>query len=112
MSCGNSEPATIAFFNSSALLDHVPPDVVRAALDRSPENRLELPVDTVFLQSGQIDPGLYLILDGTVELFGTDAESKEKILDFARNGDTLAAESLFNGRPLHYSARWPWSARS
>jgi len=105
MSCCNTETISFAVPNSSTVLDDVPPEVVRLALDGTPDSSLELPADTVFLNAGQLDPGLYLILDGTVELFGQDAESKEKILDFARSGDTLAAESLFNQRPLHYSAR-------
>lgn len=107
MSCCNSEPFSLAFLKSSTVtvLDDIPPDILQAALGNTPDATLELPTETVFLNAGQIDPGLYLILDGTIELYGKDAEGKEKILDFARSGDTLAAESLFNNRPLHYSAR-------
>ena len=105
MSCCNDDPSFLASINSSTVLDDIPPEVVRAALDGTPDSALELAANTIFLNAGQIDPGLYLILDGTIELFGKDAEGKEKILDFARAGDTLAAESLFNKRPLHYSAR-------
>ena len=105
MPCCNDEPFFLATLDSSTVLDDVPPEVVRAALDNAPDGTLELAADTVFLHAGQIDPGLYLIRDGTIELFGNDAESKEKILDFARGGDTLAAETLFTSRPLQYSAR-------
>jgi CRP-like cAMP-binding protein len=105
MSCCNTETISLTVLNSSTVLDGIPSEVVRLALDSTPDSSLELAADTVFLNAGQIDPGLYLIVDGTVELFGKDAEDKEKILDFARSGDALATESLFNKRPLHYSAR-------
>lgn len=105
MSCCKPETIPLTVVRSSPILDDIPPEVLRAALDRDPDSSLELAVDTVFLDAGQIEPGLYLILNGTVELFGQDAEHKEKILDFARAGDTLAAETLFNKRPLQYAAR-------
>ena len=105
MSCCKPETIPLTVVRSSPLLDEVPPEVLQAALAETPNTRLELHADTVFLHSAATDPGLYLILDGTVELFGKDAEEKEKILDFARTGDTLAAETLFNQRPLQYSAR-------
>jgi len=57
------------------------------------------------MTAGQVDPGLCLIIDGTVELFSTDNEHAEKIVDFARRGDSLAAETLFTRRALYYSAR-------
>ena len=105
MSCCKPETIALTVLNSCNVLDDIPPEVVRLALDSTPDSTLELAADTIFLNAGQIDPGLYLIRDGTVELFGKDAEGKEKILDFARTDDTLAAESLFNKRPLHYSVR-------
>jgi len=105
MSCSKPEPISLTVLKSNSVLDDIPPEVVRLALDSTPDSTLGLAADTIFLNAGQIDPGLYLILDGTVELFGKDAEGKEKILDFARADDTLAAESLFNKRPLQYSAR-------
>ena len=105
MSCCKPETIPLTIVRTSPILDDIPPEVLRAALAATPDVRVELPADTVFLHNGQIDPGLYLILDGTVELFGKDAEDKEKILDFARAGDALATESLFNKRALHYSAR-------
>lgn len=105
MSCCKPETIPLTVVRTSPLLDDIPPEVLRAALAATPDARLELPADAVFLHSGEIDPGLYLILDGTVELFGKDAEEKEKILDFARVGDALATESLFNKRALQYSAR-------
>jgi CRP-like cAMP-binding protein len=101
----NSKTISLTVLNSSTVLDDIPAEVVRLALDGTPDSSLELAADTVFLNAGQIDPGLYLILDGTVELFGKDAEGKERILDFARAGDTLAAETLFTSRPLQYSVR-------
>jgi CRP/FNR family transcriptional regulator, dissimilatory nitrate respiration regulator len=105
MSCCKPETIPLTVVRTSPILDDIPPEVLRAALAETPDARLELPAEAVFLHSAQIDPGLYLILDGTVELFGKDAEAKEKILDFARAGDTLAAETLFTSRPLQYSVR-------
>ena len=105
MSCSKRETIPLTVVRTSPLLDDIPPEVLRAVLAEMPDARLELPADAVFLHGGEIDPGLYLILEGTVELFGKDAEEKEKILDFARAGDALATESLFNKRALQYSAR-------
>jgi len=70
MSCCNDDPSFLASINSSTVLDDIPPEVVRAALDSTPDSALELAANTIFLNAGQIDPGLYLILDGTIELFG------------------------------------------
>ena len=97
--------AVIAFLETCPLLNDIPPDVVRDALDQALGEPLGLAANAVFMRAGQINPGLYLITDGTVELFGNDAENREKILDFAKAGDTLAAETLFTSRPLQYTAR-------
>ncbi len=95
----------IALLSASTILQDMPRDVVLEAIDRSPDCQLWLPPDEIFFRAGQVSPGLYIIAHGTIELFVADADGKERVLDFAKDGDTLAKETLFSDRPLQYSAR-------
>ena len=95
----------LALARSSTLLQDIAPDVLDAALANAPETQITLPPATTFVAAGQLKPGLYLVTQGIVELFVADTDDGEKILDFARAGNTLAEETLFSDRPLQYSAR-------
>ena len=94
-----------ARIGSCALLQDIPAELIRQTLDERHEYQLQLPAATVFLDSGCVKPGLYLIAGGTVELFVADDKDHENVVDFATTGGTLAEETLFNDRPLQYSAR-------
>ena len=95
----------IALLKGAPVLQDIPAQVVSDAIAALPEKQFSLPPETIFLQSGQLDPGLYLIAHGTIEMFSVDSNGKEKIIDFAGVGATVAEESLFSDRPLQYSAR-------
>lgn len=95
----------IALLKSSSILQDIPPDVVLETIVEHVDNQFNLPPDTLFIEVGQVEPGLYIIAHGTIEMFVYDADGKEKILDFAKTGGTLAEETLFSDRPLQYSAR-------
>lgn len=95
----------IALLKASSVLQDIPPAVVQAALVEHVDRQLSLPSGTVFIEAGEGGQGLYVIAHGTIEMFVLDADGKEKILDFAKAGGTLAEETLFNDRPLQYSAR-------
>lgn len=93
------------FLEACPILSDIPPEAVLAAMGTVLDEPLTLPPNVTFMTAGQVDPGLCLVVDGTVELFACDNEHTEKIVDFARRGDALAAETLFTHRPLQYSAR-------
>ena len=95
----------IALARSCKILQDIPPDIVLAAIARQLDHQFNLMPDEIFIEAGQVEPGLYIIAHGTIELFVIDAEGKEKVLDFAKTGSTLAEETLFSDRPLQYSAR-------
>lgn len=95
----------IALLSASAILQDIPHEVALTAIERNPDCQLCLPPDEIFFLAGQVSPGLYIIVQGTIELFVADADGKERVLDFARDGDTLAKETLFSDKPLQYSAR-------
>jgi CRP/FNR family transcriptional regulator, dissimilatory nitrate respiration regulator len=95
----------IALLKTSPVLQDLPPEVVLEAIAEHVEQQLSLPPETVFIEVGQGGHGLYIIAHGTIETFVVDADGKEKILDFAKTGGTLAEETLFSDRPLQYSAR-------
>jgi len=95
----------IALLTSSQILQDIPPAVVLEAIDKHPENQFILPPEHVFINLGQVEPGLYIIAHGMIEMFVLDVDGKEKILDFAKTGGTLGEETLFSDRPLQYSAR-------
>lgn len=95
----------LALLGASPILQALAPQVVVEALGERADCQFDLPPATVFVEAGQVKPGIYLIAHGTIELFVRDGDGKESILDFAKAGGTLAEESLFNERPLQYSAR-------
>lgn len=95
----------IALLKSSRTLQDIPQEAILEAIKKHPENHFSLPPNTIFIKTGQVEPGLYIIAHGTIELFVLDADGKEKVLDFSRTGGTLAEETLFSDRPLQYSAR-------
>lgn len=95
----------IALLKTSAVLQDIPAALVFEAIVEHPERQFRLPPSREFIRIGTVAPGLYIVGHGTVELFLHDADGKEKILDFARTGGTLAEETLFSDRPLQYSAR-------
>lgn len=95
----------LALIESSPILHDIDPELIRQTLAARVDCQLELSPNTVFVDAGQVKPGLYLIAHGTIELFVTDADGKEDVVDFARNGGTVAEETLFSERPLQYSAR-------
>jgi CRP-like cAMP-binding protein len=102
MPSGKTDPEVLA---ASEILREIAPEVIATLLAERADCQLRLTPGSVFVKAGQVKSGLYLIADGTIELFVTDANGKENVLDFARNGGTLAEETLFNERPLQYSAR-------
>lgn len=98
-------PTDFAALSASGILQDLPHEVVRAALASSPDCQLELAPGTLFLSAGQVTPGLYIIIHGTIEMFVAEADGKERVLDFVKGGSTLAKETLFSDKPLQYSAR-------
>ena len=94
-----------SFWKSSRILQDIPQQVVLQAISTHAECRFDLQPGEVFIHAGQVKPGLYIIAHGTIELFMVGAEGKEKVLDFAKTGDSLAEETLFSDRPLQYSVR-------
>ncbi len=106
---GNQEiPFTetdIALLKTSEILQDIPSAVVLEAIGAHLDRQFCLPPDKVFIEIGRVEPDLYIIGHGTIEMFVMDADGKEKILDFAKTGGTLAEETLFSDRSLQYSAR-------
>ena len=94
-----------ARIKSCAILHDIAPELIEQTLAARSDLQSRLPAGSVFLDAGEVRPGLYLIADGTVELFVTDVKGGENVVDFATAGGTLAEESLFNDAPLQYSAR-------
>lgn len=95
----------IALLKSSAILQDIPQAVVLEAIARHLDYQFKAAPDEIFIHAGQVEPGLYLIAHGTIELFVVEPGGKEKVLDFVKTGGTLAEETLFSERPLQYSAR-------
>ena len=95
----------IALLKTSSILQDIPQDVVLAAILEHVDYQFNLQPDEVFINAGQVEPGLYIIAHGTIEMFIINSDNKEKVLDFAKTGGTLAEETLFSDRPLQYSAR-------
>ena len=94
-----------ARIEACAVLHDIPAELLQKTLAERDDCRLRLPAATVFLDAGDVKPGLYLIASGTVELFVTDDKGNENVVDFATAGGTLAEETLFNDQALQYSAR-------
>lgn len=95
----------IALIKSAPLLRDVPASVVDGALAAQVGSQLRLAPETVFVEAGTQQPGLWIIAHGTIELFFVDTAGREKILDFVNIGATLGEETLFGERALLYSAR-------
>jgi len=70
-----------------------------------PESRVQVPEDVVFLEREQRSPGLYILVHGSVELYFCSPEGEEKVLHFIKSGETLAEETVSDGRPINYWAR-------
>ena len=98
-------PAEIEILSTSGILQDVPHEVVLEAIDHCPDCQLCLPPGEIFVHSGQIAPGLFIIINGIIELFVAEADGNERVLDFAKDGNTLAKETLFSDKALQYSAR-------
>ncbi len=98
-------PTDFETLSAFGILQDIPRDVVLAAIEHNPDCQLGLAPGTVFLTAGQVTPGLYIIIHGTIEMFVGEADGKERVLDFVKDGNTLAKETLFSDRPLQYSAR-------
>ena len=98
-------PSDFETLSAFGILQDIPRDVVLAAIEHNPDCQLGLAPGTVFLTAGQVTPGLYIIIHGTIEMFVGEADGKERVLDFVKDGNTLAKETLFSDRPLQYSAR-------
>jgi len=92
------------------ILDEIPMAVVQTAIEALRAN-ITFAAGEILITAGAQNPGLYLITSGTVELFVVNGDSdgivlcNEKVLDFAKAGDTLAAETLFSERKIQYSVR-------
>ena len=98
-------PTDFETLSAFGILQDIPRDVVLAAIEHNPDCQLGLAPGTVFLTAGQVTPGLYIIIHGTIEMFVGEADGKERVLDFVKDGNTLAKETLFSDKPLQYSAR-------
>ena len=98
-------PTDFETLSAFGILQDIPRDVVLAAIKHNPDCQLGLAPGTVFLTAGQVTPGLYIIIHGTIEMFVGEADGKERVLDFVKDGNTLAKETLFSDKPLQYSAR-------
>ena len=98
-------PTDFETLSAFGILQDIPRDVVLAAIEHNPDCQLGLAPGTVFLTAGQVTPGLYIIIHGTIEMFVGEADGKERVLDFIKDGNTLAKETLFSDKPLQYSAR-------
>lgn len=98
-------PHEIALIKSSRLFAGLGDDSRFDAELLRPGNRLWVPEDTVFLRQGTREPGLYLLLHGSVEIYFANAEGEEKVLNFAKSGETFAEETVNDGHPIPYFAR-------
>lgn len=95
----------LALIKSSPLFMGIPADIVNKLLEASIDAQLHLHANEVFVSEGKVEPGLFLVAHGIVELFVTDDKGKEKTIDFLQAGNTMAQETLLTQKPLPYSAR-------
>lgn len=95
----------ISLLHATALLRGLPPHACFSEALRCREKQLSLPAEAVFLPAGAVEPGLFLVAHGTVELLATTREGSEKIIEFVRAGGFFGEETLFTGRPSLYAAR-------
>lgn len=71
---------------------------------RDPAHQIVVPAGHAFLHEGTQRPGLHLVVHGIIELF-VASSAEGKIVDFAKAGAMIGEETLFDNRPLLYSAR-------
>jgi CRP/FNR family transcriptional regulator, dissimilatory nitrate respiration regulator len=95
----------ISLVHSNALLRGLPEQELFATTVRRSENQLVAAADTVIVAAGALQPGLFLVAHGTVEMIVAPPEGSEKIVEFARSGGHFGEEVLFGKRPLSYAAR-------
>jgi len=98
-------PHEIALLKSSRLFDGLAGTPRFAELLARPESRLQVAENACFLERGDRSPGLHILVHGSVELFFCNAEGEEKVLHFIKSGETLAEETVSDGRPINYWAR-------
>lgn len=95
----------LALAKTSHILREVPFCAVCEMLENNADAQLILPANEIFVTQGQLNPGLFLVVHGIVELFTADRRGQDKVIDFVQAGNTLAEETLLIARPLPYSAR-------
>lgn len=95
----------LALVKTSPILRDVPPGVVCEMLEHDIDAQLALPANEILVKEGQLNPGLFLVIHGVVELFTVDRQGQDKVIDFVQAGKTLAEETLLTTQPLPYSAR-------
>ena len=95
----------LALAKSSPILAGVPSDIVSEMLREKVDTHLNLPANEVFASAGDVEPGLFLVIHGIVELFAPADNEKEKVIDFVQAGNMLAQETVLTKNPLLYSAR-------
>lgn len=98
-------PHEIALIKSSRLFSGLGEDPMFDAELLRPANRLWVAEDTVFLRQGTRDPGLHLLVHGSVEVYFANAEGEEKVLNFAKTGETFAEETVSDTHPIPYFVR-------
>lgn len=95
----------IALLKSSRLFAGLEDTTRLETLLSRPENRVQVPEGATFLQRGARAPGLHVLVHGSVELFFSNPEGEEKVLHFIKSGETLAEETVSDGRAINYWAR-------
>ena len=95
----------LALVKTSPILRDVPSHIVCEMLEHRTEVQLTLPANEIFAEAGQFKPGLFLVVHGIIELFTSDRQGQDKVIDFVQAGNTMAEETLLTTQPLPYSAR-------
>ena len=95
----------LALAKTSHILREVPFRAVCEMLENNADAQLILPANEIFVTQGQLNPGLFLVVHGIVELFTVDRRGQDKVIDFVQAGNTLSEETLLTTQPLPYSAR-------
>jgi CRP/FNR family transcriptional regulator, dissimilatory nitrate respiration regulator len=95
----------LSLAKSSQILKDIPSDALGHMLDSGANAQLHLSANEVFASEGDVRPGLFLVVDGVIELFISDDKGRDKVVDFVQAGEILAQETLLTAQPLPYSAR-------
>lgn len=95
----------ISLLHTATLLRGLPALAEIEEALRCRDNQLSLAAETVFLQPGSRNSGLFLIAHGTVELLAVSPDGGEKIVEFIRAGGMFGEETLFGNYPGLYLAR-------